>query len=161
VLRVSGVAGCCVVPRHQILCDDDLFDCLEPRLVERQNGVSGELCLLQLANHIAVVGGGPSVLPCDLRGKRSHLCLDPGEGFAGLGCKLCRGKIDASVFQAEGALLGCHAEVDPGLGHYGFAGPGIVVSQFLLQLCERPLPSGQLVLDEQRSHAVDVVFIAF
>jgi hypothetical protein len=146
--------------RHQILSDDDLFDCLEPRLVERQDGIAGELCLLQLANHIAVVGGGPSVLSGDLDGKRSHLCLDPGERCLGLGCKLRWGKIDASIFEAEGIFLGRHMEVDPGPGHYCRAGPGIVAGQLLLQLVERLLPSGELVLDEQRSHAVDVVFIA-
>ena len=146
--------------RDEVLGHDDLFDRLQPRLIERKDGVAGDLRLLQLAEHIAVVGGGPCMLLGDLCGKWRHLRLNFDEDGVGLGLKLRWRKIDATLFEAKCVLLGRYSGVGLGLGHQSGADPGVVVGQLLLQTGEGFPPAGQFVLDEELLHGVDVALVA-
>ena len=149
------LAGQC----HQFVRHNNVFDRLQPCLVERQSRVARNLLLLQLADHVAVVRRLPSVFLRHLRGQRRHLRLDCRELLVRHRRQLRRRNIDSVVLQRQGILFRRQFDVGPRLGQHRRTNPGVVVRQLLAQLGEGFLPSGQIVGPEQLLQGVHVVLV--
>jgi hypothetical protein len=97
--------------RDAALAADDLLDLLETGLVVGQDRVADELLLLELADHVAVVGRGDALLARHERGDRLHLVADLHESDARALGDLGRGNVDAHLLEPIGVELLGQAEV--------------------------------------------------
>ncbi len=138
------------------LAADDRLHLLEARLVVGEDRVAHDLLLLELADHVAVVGDGEALLARDERRERLHLVADLHEGDARALDELRRGDVDAHLLQPVRVdFLGQPEVLAAARQHLGLQ--EVVVRRHLsLEPCVRLLPAGDLELLEQLRDAVDV-----
>ena len=92
----------------------DLLEFPDAALVVREDRVADELLLLELANHLAVVGRRPALLLRDQRRQALHLVLDLLERDLRAALQLGDGHVDADLLEPERVDLGRLAEVGAG-----------------------------------------------
>ena len=117
------------------------FELLQPRLIVGQDGVADQLVLLQLANHVAIVGGAPALFLRHHGRQRLHLLLDLVERGVRHLRQLSGRDVDAELAQAERIELRRLAEVGPRLRQDLLAREVVVGGDLRLQLVERLLDS--------------------
>ncbi len=146
--------------RHQVVRHDELLDLVQAVVEERQDRIAGDLLLLQLTDHGAVVLRGVVIGARHLRGERCHLRLVLGKCRVRHGGDLRRRDVDPVLLEIECILFRRQAEIRARLGQDVLAHPAVVVRQLRLEFLEGGLPALQAVLFAQLRHAVEIIRVA-
>jgi hypothetical protein len=93
------------------LLHDDRLDVLQAPLVERQDGITGELGLLELGDHVPIIPRRKMSLPRDPRGDRRHLALVLREGGVRHPADLRGRDVDAVILEIQRVLFRRQAEI--------------------------------------------------
>jgi hypothetical protein len=155
----AAVARRTVRERDQVLAAHDRLDAGEALAVDLDQPLVGNALLLQFADHVAVVGSLPAVLPCDHGRQRLHLVASLRESEQRPVHELVRVHGDPELLEVVGIDLRRQQVARACVRQHRGAHPLAVTVNLRAQPCEVLLPAVQAALLQQITDAAHVLLL--